>query len=64
MLLNISVTLFLIGLYILVWDRAAMRSRWDDEMKVYDWDRRGDIVLTERFADCLCSKLSRIVCFC
>jgi hypothetical protein len=34
MLLNISIALFLIGLVILIWARAASSPDWDDDMKV------------------------------
>lgn len=34
MLLNISIALFLIGLAILIWDRAASSPAWDADMKV------------------------------
>ncbi|KAE8863119.1 hypothetical protein PTNB73_06326 [Pyrenophora teres f. teres] len=34
MLLNISIVLFLVGLLILIWARAAHSAAWDDDMKV------------------------------
>ncbi|EXA53644.1 hypothetical protein FOVG_01380 [Fusarium oxysporum f. sp. pisi HDV247] len=37
MLLNVSILLFVIGLMILIWDRAAMQSSWDQDPKVQDF---------------------------
>ncbi|KAJ6260754.1 hypothetical protein Dda_4983 [Drechslerella dactyloides] len=34
MLLNVSVLVFLVGLMILIWERAAVMPSWDDDMKV------------------------------
>ncbi|EXA53642.1 hypothetical protein FOVG_01380 [Fusarium oxysporum f. sp. pisi HDV247] len=34
MLLNVSILLFVIGLMILIWDRAAMQSSWDQDPKI------------------------------
>ncbi|KAF3906066.1 hypothetical protein ABW21_db0207561 [Orbilia brochopaga] len=34
MLLNVSVLVFLVGLVILIWARAAVMPSWDDDMKI------------------------------
>jgi nitrogen fixation-related uncharacterized protein len=34
MLLNISLALFVVGLVILIWAKAARSQSWDDDMKV------------------------------
>ncbi|KAK6340649.1 hypothetical protein TWF696_008973 [Orbilia brochopaga] len=34
MLLNVSVLVFLVGLVILIWERAADMPSWDDDMKI------------------------------
>ncbi|KAH7090172.1 hypothetical protein FB567DRAFT_284828 [Paraphoma chrysanthemicola] len=34
MLLNISLALFVVGLVILIWAKAARSPRWDDDMKI------------------------------
>lgn len=34
MLLNISIALLMVGLLILIWDRAADTAAWNDDMKV------------------------------
>ncbi len=34
MLLNVSITLLIVGLFILIWDRAARAKGWTDDLKV------------------------------
>ena len=55
MLHNVSVLLFIIGLMILIWDLAAIRPAWDQDMKV-------SFSILRRQSICACFPVANMKC--